>query len=85
MSSNIQELIVENWGEDLLIMDDYDDCIVGVSERFGSAPHVIYDLDKILGKLIDSGMTPEEAEEYYEFNMIGSYVGEHTPAFLSRL
>jgi hypothetical protein len=85
MSSDIQEKLVENWGDDLLIMDGYDDCIVGVCERFGSEPHVIYDLKKILNKLIESGMSPEEAEEYYQFNMVGSYVGEHTPAFLSRL
>jgi hypothetical protein len=27
-------------------------------------------------------MTSEEAEEYFEFNVQGAYVGENTPAFL---
>ena len=28
-------------------------------------------------------MTTDEAEEYFEFNVIGSYVGELTPCFLT--
>jgi len=27
-------------------------------------------------------MTHEEAMEYFDFNVVGSYVGEHTPAFI---
>jgi hypothetical protein len=34
---------------------------------------------------IEDGMTYEEAEEFYEFNTLGSWVGDGTPAFLSRV
>jgi hypothetical protein len=85
MPSDIQEHIAENWGDDLMLMDNYDDCIVGVSERFGCGSHVVYDLRKVLNRLIESGMTEEEAQEYYEYNMIGSYVGENTPSFITLL
>ena len=85
MSSNIQEVIVENWGDDLMLMDNYDDCIVRISERFGCGSLVVYDLSKVLDKLVESGMTEEEAQEYYEYNMIGSYVGENTPSFITLL
>jgi hypothetical protein len=27
-------------------------------------------------------MTDQEAHEYMEFNVVGAYVGEHTPVFL---
>ena len=30
-------------------------------------------------------MTMEEAEEFFEFNIIGSYVGDGTPVFLEEL
>jgi hypothetical protein len=29
-------------------------------------------------------MTEEEAEEYFSFNTLGAWVGEHTPLFLTR-
>jgi hypothetical protein len=84
MSSNILEKL-EFYHEDLMLMDDYNDCIVGVAERFGSGSHVVYDLNKVLNKLVESGMTEEEAREYYEFNMLGSYVGDNTPSFITIL
>ena len=82
--NNILEKL-EFYNEDLMLMDDYNDCIVGVAERFGSGSHVVYDLNKVLNKLVESGMNEEEAREYYEFNMIGSYVGDNTPSFITIL
>ena len=29
-------------------------------------------------------MTHEEAEEYFEFNIAGAYVGENTPTYIDR-
>ena len=28
-------------------------------------------------------MTHDEAVEYHEYNQLGAYVGEHTPAFMT--
>jgi hypothetical protein len=70
--------------EDLLKMDGYDDCLVGVVERFGEDSYFIYDRELVLEKLQKGGMSYEEALEYYEFNQLGAYVGERTPAFLIR-
>jgi len=74
--------LIECLTEDALTMDGYDDCILGVVERFGQQNHVLYDLGAVLNKLIEGGMTREEAMEWYEFNMLGAYVGETTPSFL---
>mgnify|MGYP003661322335 CR=1 FL=1 len=61
----------------------YESCIVGKVERFGLAvPVYIYSVRKILDKLISEGLTPEEAQEHYEYNMLGAWVGDGTPAFL---
>jgi hypothetical protein len=64
-------------------MDGFDDCIIGIVERFGSEPILCYDRQAVLEKLMEDGMTHEEAEEYFSFNQIGAWVGETTPCFLS--
>jgi hypothetical protein len=35
---------------DLLYMDGFDDCIIGICEAFGSVPVVAYDYDKMLAQ-----------------------------------
>ena len=67
---------------DLLLMDGFDDCILGVGTRFGSEEFVIYDYAKVIAQLESQGMTHDEAVEYHEFNQLGAYVGDHTPAFM---
>ena len=60
----------------------FDEAIIGMGERFHDS-FVVYDHDKVLGILMErDGMTQEEAQEYYEFNIVGAWVGEHTPAFV---
>ena len=68
---------------DLLVMDGFDDCILGVGTWFGSESFVIYDYDRVIAKLQSHGMTYDEAVEYHEYNQLGAYVGEHTPAFMT--
>jgi hypothetical protein len=66
-----------------LLMDGYDDCIVGICNRFGQEPIVAYDYDKVIAKLEKDGMTNEEAVEWFEFNQIGAWAGETTPCFIT--
>jgi hypothetical protein len=63
-------------------MDGYDDCIVGICYRYGQEDIVAYDLDKVLAKLVAEGCTQEEAEEFWEFNQLGAWVGDKTPCFI---
>lgn len=78
--AEFKEIAEEN---ELLLMDGYDDCIVGLVERFGQPTIVCYNRDKVLEKLVLDGMTAEEAEEWFDFNQLGAWVGDHTPCFLS--
>jgi len=68
---------------ELLTMDGYDDCIVGVVERFGQEPIVCYDREKVICRLESDGMDRDEAEEFFQFNQIGAWMGDSTPCFLS--
>ena len=69
---------------DALRVDGFDEAILGVCERFGTSPIVAYDVDKCLQILVKGGMSLEEAREYFEFNILGAWVGEGTPTFITR-
>jgi len=69
--------------EELMVMDGYDDCIIGVVERFGQEPIVCYDKERVLCRLESDGMNREEAYEYFCFNQVGAWAGNSTPCFLS--
>ena len=80
---DIQEL-VESYDSEMLIADGFDDAIIGVSERFGRSPIVAYDKDKCIQILMDrDGMDYEEAMEFFDFNVIGAWVGDGTPEFIT--
>lgn len=80
-----REELAEQFGDDILLMDGYDDCVVGVVEQFGRPPIVCYDRDKVIRQLVNDGMTDEEAEEFFEYNQIGACVGGRTPCFLTQI
>ena len=63
----------------------FDDCILGVVERFGMEPVVAYHQPKLIDALIAQGASYEEACEHFDFNIIGSWVGDQTPAFVTPL
>lgn len=71
---------------DILMADGFDNCIVGFCYTPGPGYRAVYDAEKIIDTLIErDGMTWEEANEYFEFNTEGAYVGEKTPIFWRRL
>jgi hypothetical protein len=79
----MRERISEDY-PDLLVMEpDYlDEAIVGVVRRIGLEA-VCYNTDKVIELLMEHDkMSYEDALEYFEYNMIGAWVGEHTPVFL---
>ena len=63
-----------------LVADGFDDALIGIDQVDYVA---VYDSDKCIDILMeDSDMTIQEATEYFEFNVLGSYVGEYTPRFV---
>lgn len=73
---------IEELAEGAMLVTNYDDCIIGIGHRIGLPPLVVYDKAKIISKLMENDqMNPEEAEEYFNYNILGSYVGESTPIF----
>ena len=82
----LKEKIIDIIGEDeyILLADGFDDAFVGIGRQFGK-PMAVYDRFECIEHLIKDGMTEEEAEEYFQFNVEGAYVGENTPIFLETI
>lgn len=65
---------------DILYCDGLQEALIGTGTRF-THPVAVYDKQKVL-EILQKDMTREEAEEYFDFNIAGAYVGESTPIFL---
>ena len=68
---------------ELLFADGFDEAILGVVQQFHRYI-VLYDREKCIEILMKDG-TREEAEEYFEFNVVGGWHGEQTPCFLTKV
>jgi hypothetical protein len=80
----IAEWIQEQAGEEALLADGFEEAFIGMGERFGMEPVAAYDRDKCIDILIQRDqMTYEEAGEFFEFNVIGAWVGDLTPVFVT--
>jgi len=69
----------------ILLADGFEKAFVGVGAAYYNPPCAVYDYDKCIEILLDGGLTTyEEAIEYFEFNVIGAYVGPQTPIFMRK-
>ncbi len=57
----------------------YEQAIIGQDD---ASLRIVYSADKII-EILSEEMTPEEAEEFYEYNILGAYMGEMTPIYVS--
>jgi len=72
--------------EPILKADGFDNCVVGVVSGCGRQPVLAYDSSKIIAQLMKrDGMDREEAQEFFDFNIAGAYLGEGTPVFFGQI
>lgn len=76
-------MIPENIDDDAMMMDGFDDCIIGTAERYGMPTVIAYDKEKVISKMMTDGADREVAEEFFEYNQLGAWVGETTPVFIT--
>lgn len=67
--------------------DGFDDAILGmVTDMRNGQQRVVYDSNKCIEILANAhdkdGLSWEEAEEFFSFNVVGAYMGEGTPLFM---
>lgn len=62
----------------------FEDAVVGYSECPGEPIRAVVHVGKCLDILAqDQHLDPEDAREYFEFNVQGSYVGDHGPVYVN--
>ena len=72
--------------DEILCADGFDEALIGYAQRCGQPALAVYDREKCIDVLVErDGMPREDAEEFFEFNVVGAWVGERTPLFLYRL
>ena len=64
-----------------LLADGFEDAFIGFGTRF-TYDVAVYDYNKCI-EILAKEMSQEDAEEYFEFNTRGAYVGENTPVFVT--
>ena len=62
--------------EEILKADGFDDAVIGIDT---GTMRLIYSVTRCVEILIVGGMDMNDAIEYFDFNVRGSYVGEKTP------
>jgi len=69
---------------ELLKADGFDDAVLGVACVKQTGVYVlVYSRTKCIEILMTrDGMTEEDAQEYFDFNVEGAYVGEKTPIWV---
>jgi hypothetical protein len=74
---------IDEYAEGAVLLDGLEDAIVGIVEEFGNGRRILYSKPKILTILSErDGMTWSEAEEFYDYNILGLYAGEQNAVFL---
>jgi len=74
--------------EDILQADGFDEAIIGYAEvwtKDGQQRVMAYDRGRCIDVLMGDGMDWTKANEYFDFNVAGAYMGEMTPVFISRV
>jgi len=61
-----------------LMLDGFDDAILGIIRRCSSKTVLVYDRDKMI-TILSKDMNREEAEEFISYNIEGAWMGESTP------
>lgn len=68
-----------------VLADGFESAFVGLAVRFDwDRPVAVYDREACIRVLVErDGMTHEDAVEFFNFNTLGSWVGEQTPIYVT--
>ena len=83
-SGSTKKLLAAEINEDMLFADGFEDALIGYIERAGMPSIACYDKFKCID-ILSKAMPYDDAFEYFYFNVVGAYVGENTPCFLTRI
>jgi hypothetical protein len=82
-TSRMDQLLGE---AEALLMDPqalYNPCLIGTAERGEGMLVAAYDTARVIEAMAsDNGWDMDEAREFFEFNVLGTYAGDKSPVFV---
>lgn len=75
------KLQLQDENPEALLADGFDEALIGIGRRTSQPSLAVYSVEKCI-KILCRDMTEEEAEEYFDFNVCGAWLGENTPLFV---
>lgn len=78
--NEIKEILSEE-NPNALFADNFDEALIGISRRCGQPSLAVYSVTKCLD-VLQKEMSYQDAVEYFEFNVLNSWLGDGTPIFL---
>ena len=80
-----KDKLMELTNEEILLCDGFEEALIGFINIFDKTIS-LYDKIMCIEILMKrDGMERQDAIEFFEYNVLGSYVGEYTPAFATFL
>ena len=74
---------IDQYAEGAVLLDGLESAIIGIVQEFGSGNRILYSKQIILNILQERDlMLYGEAEEFYDYNILGLYAGEQNAVFL---
>lgn len=74
---------LNEYAEGAVLLDGLESAIIGIVEEFGNGIRVLYSKPMIINILCTRDeMTESEAEEFYQYNILGLHAGEQNAVFL---
>ena len=70
--------------------EEFEDAILGIVHRFGADPVIAYDYGEVISifekQYKENGSSDAylDAVEWFEYNVLGAYMGEGTPVYIER-
>jgi len=77
---------LDEYAEGAILLDGLEEAIIGIVEEFGNGRRILYSKPKILSILCERDlMTMGEAEEFYDYNILGLHAGEQNAVETKRM
>jgi hypothetical protein len=82
MTSTEVRWLVAHYNPSALFADGFDPALIGVVRGKDDCAVAAYARSGCITVLTQSGISQQDAEEHFEFNVQGAYLGKHTPVFI---
>ena len=79
LTDSLAERLAKDLTANLMRAEGFDEALVGVAIRNDKLV-AVYDREKCV-EILARDMPWEDAEEYFDFNVAGAYLGPETPVF----